>query len=82
MKPNPLFKNIIFVILILMVVGGVFSLVYLPEEKNDQISLSQLVTEINQDKVKKIAVSGDTVEITYQDDKTATSMKESNSVLP
>jgi len=81
MKLNPLVKNFVFVILILVVVGGIFSLLYLPATKTDDISLSQLVTQINQDKVKKIAVSGDSVEITYTDDKTATSMKESNSVL-
>lgn len=54
---------------------------YLPTDQSSQVSLSQLVSEINQDKVKKIAVSGDSIAITYQDDKTASSMKESNSVL-
>ena len=65
-------------------------MLYLPSEKPSQISISQLVNDINADKVKKIDVSGDTVKITYTDDpsnpsgqaKTANSMKESNSVLP
>lgn len=82
MKLNPLIKNVIFAILILLTLGGAFSLFYLPSEKPTQISLSQLATEINQDKVKKITVSGDSIAITYTDDKTAESMKESNSVLP
>ena len=82
MKLNPLVKNFVFVVLILLIVGGVFSLMYLPEEKPNQVSLSQLVSDINQDKVKKITVSGDSVDIVYTDDKTAQSMKESNSVLP
>ncbi len=82
MKLNPLLKNFVVIVLILLVLGGVFSLLYLPGEKQNQISLSQLVGDINGDKVKKITVSGDSVAITYQDDKTATSMKESNSVLP
>ncbi len=82
MKINPLLKNFIVVILILLAVGGVFSLVYLPQEKTTQISLSQLVGDINSDKVKKIEVSGDNIKVTYTDDKTADSMKESNSVLP
>jgi cell division protease FtsH len=81
MKINPLVKNFIFVILIFIVVGGVFSLLYLPTEKTNQISLSQLVGDINQEKVKSITVSGDSVKVTYLDDKTADSMKESNSVL-
>ena len=81
MKLNPLVKNFIFVVLILLAVGGVFSLFYLPLEQPNQVSLSQLVFDINQDKVKKIAVSGDNITVTYKDDKTASSMKESNSVL-
>jgi len=81
MKLNPLVKNFIFVVLILLIVGGIFSLIYFPSGPSNQISLSQLVSDINQDKVKKIDVAGDTVSITYNDNKTATSMKESNSVL-
>lgn len=82
MKINPLVKNIVFVVIILLVVGGVFSLIYLPSEKPTQISLSQLVGDINQDKVKKITVSGEELSVVYTDDKKAQSMKESNSVLP
>jgi len=82
MKLNPLVKNFVFVVLILLVVGGVFSALNLTAEKPNQIAISQLVSDINADKVKKIAVSGDSVTVTYQDDKTAVSMKESNSVLP
>ena len=81
MKINPLVKNFILVIVILLIAGGVFSVLYLPSEKTNQISLSQLVTDINAEKVKKITVSGDSVAVTYTNDKTADSMKESNSVL-
>ncbi len=81
MKLNPLLKNFIMVVIILFILGGAFNLLYLPATPTTQVSLSHLVTDINQDKVKKITVSGDTVKITYQDDKTAISMKESNSVL-
>jgi cell division protease FtsH len=82
MKLNPILKNFIVAILILVTIGAIFSLVYLPQEKPTEISISQLVNDINQDKVKKIDVSGDTVTVTYQDNKLATSTKESNSVLP
>lgn len=81
MKINPLLKNFIVVVLILLAVGGVFSMLYLPAEKPNQVSLSQLAGDINADKVKKIAVAGDSIKVTYTDDKTAESMKESNSVL-
>jgi cell division protease FtsH len=82
MKINPLLKNFIVVILILLAIGGIFAFFYLPAEKPSQTSLSQLATDINQDKIKKINVSGDTVKVTYADDKTAETTKESNSVLP
>lgn len=56
-------------------------MLYIPAEQKSEISLSQLAQDINEDKVKKITVSGDEIEITYTDDKISTSMKESNSVL-
>ncbi len=81
MKLNPLIKNFVFIILILLAIGGAFSLLYVPSENKNQISVSQLVSDINQEKVKKITVTGDAIEILYTDDKIAQSMKESNSVL-
>lgn len=75
---NPLLKNFISVILILLVVGGLFSMLYFPATTPNQISATQLVSDINQNKVKKLVVSGDTLEVTFTDDKTATSMKEVN----
>ena len=74
---NPLLKNFVFVILILLVVGGIFSLLYLPDQTSNEISATQLVSDINNDNIKKITVSGDSLDIIYNDDKTATSMKES-----
>ncbi len=56
-------------------------MLYLPDSKTNQISVSQLVADINQDKVKKITVSGDQLIILYTDDKTAVSMKETGSSL-
>ncbi|OGZ85060.1 MAG: cell division protein FtsH [Candidatus Staskawiczbacteria bacterium RIFOXYD1_FULL_39_28] len=73
---NPLFKNFVFVILILLVVGGIFSLLYYPASAPTETSTTQLVGDINQGKVKKITVSGDTLDIVYNNDKTAVSMKE------
>ncbi|MDP3883283.1 MAG: ATP-dependent zinc metalloprotease FtsH [Candidatus Staskawiczbacteria bacterium] len=81
MKLNPLIKNFALVILILLVIGAVFSLLYLPSETPNEISATQLVTDINQDKVKTITVSGDTLDIKYADDTTATSMKEANTSI-
>jgi len=78
---NSLLKNFLFVILILLIVGGIFSLLYSPAQTPNEISTTQLVFDINNNKVKKIIVSGDSLAITYSDDKTATSMKESGTGL-
>ena len=75
---NPLFKNFVFVILILLVIGAVFSLLYYPAGEPAKISVTQLVSEINQDKIKKIVENGDVLTITYADGTSATSMKEVN----
>ncbi len=84
MKPkstNPLFKNFVLVVVILLAIGGIFSMLYLPASKANQIPFSQLITDINQSKVKKITVSGDQLTILYTDDKTTGSMKETGSSL-
>jgi len=78
---NPLIKNFVSVILIFLIVGGIFSLLYLPAQTSNEISATQLVSDINNNKIKKIAVSGDLLDIIYDDDKTATSMKESGAGL-
>jgi cell division protease FtsH len=81
MKINPLLKNFILVILIILVIGGIFSFLYLPETTPTTVSVTQLVSDINSSKVKKITTSGDTLNITYTDNKTATSMKEAGTGL-
>ena len=78
---NPLLKNFIFVVLILLVIGGIFSLLYFPASTPTQVSATQLVSDINGGKVKKIVVSGDSLAITYNDNKTAVSMKETGTGL-
>ncbi len=75
---NPLFKNFVLVILILLVIGAIFSALYYPAQNPQEISASQLVADINAGKVKKITEAGDQLSIIYTDDKTAASMKEAN----
>ena len=54
---------------------------YFPTSTPNQISVTQLVSDINNNKVKGVSVSGDTLNVTYTDNKTATSMKESGTGL-
>ncbi|MCX6721845.1 MAG: ATP-dependent zinc metalloprotease FtsH [Candidatus Staskawiczbacteria bacterium] len=76
MKINPLLKNFVFVVLILLLLGGIFSVLYLPSTTPNEISTTQLVSDINNNKVKKVVVLGNSLDITYVDNKLATSMKE------
>jgi len=78
---NPLVKNFIFILLIFLIVSGVFALFTQPFEKTEEISLTKLVDDINQGKVKKVIVTGNNVAITYQDDTQAISKKEIESAL-
>jgi len=76
-----LIKNFIFILLIFLVISGVFTLFSQPSEKEKQLSLTQLVGEINQGKIKKITVSGDNLDVIYQDGAKAKSMKETGTAL-
>ncbi len=74
-------KNFVFVLLIFLVISGVFTLLQKPFEKEKELSITQLVEEINQGKIKKITVSGDELQIVYQDDSKAHSRKETEAAL-
>ncbi len=76
-----LIKNFIIIILIFLVISGIFALVSEPFEEEKEISLTQLVEEINQEKIKKIIVSGNELQITYQDDSQVFSRKEQELAL-
>ncbi len=79
---NNLVKNLVFVILIFLALGGIFSLLSPSLEKTNEISITQLVKEINQEKIKKVAVSGDELSILYTNDEKAISRKEPGVALP
>ncbi len=72
-------KNFVFILLIFLVISAVFSLFSKPSEK--ELSFTQLVQEINQEKIKKIVVSGNELQIVYQDDSKAKSRKEIEAAL-
>ena len=56
-------------------------MLYFPTSTPTTISATQLVSDINSGTVKKIAVSGDSLDITYTSNKTAVSMKETGTSL-
>lgn len=76
---NNLLKNFLLVLLFFLVISGIFS--FFLETPQKEISLTQLVSDINQGKVKKITISGNDLEITYQDGSQAKSRKEDEASL-
>jgi len=74
-------KNLIVVVIIFLIISGVFSIITKPFEPVNTISLSELVQDINQGKVKDVVVVGNNLNITFQDNTTAVSMKETETAL-
>ena len=72
-------KNLLFIFLVLFLISLIFSL--LPIQKVKEISISQLVSDINQEKIKEIAVLDDQIEITYKNGEVAKTRKESGATL-
>ncbi len=75
-----LLKNFAIVLLVFLVISSVFALFSQPEATKE-LSLTQLVGEINSGEVKKITVSGNDLEIVYQDETKAYSVKETEAAL-
>jgi cell division protease FtsH len=76
-----LVKNFIFILLIFVIISGIFTLFTKPSEKEENVSLSQLVKDINDDKIKEVVVEGSNLSIVYIDDTSAKSRKETEAPL-
>ena len=74
-------KNILFILLIMMVMAGVYSLLAGQMEVKNEIPISQIVSEINGGNVKSIGVKGDNLEVIFADGKIAQSKKEAETSL-
>ncbi|MFC1700709.1 ATP-dependent zinc metalloprotease FtsH [Patescibacteria group bacterium] len=71
-----LFKNLIIAFLIFITIAGLFTLLTEPMNEKEEISLSQLVSQINQEQVAIIIVKGDQLEIKLTDDTEEKAIKE------
>lgn len=71
-----LFKNIIFVFLIFLTISAIFALFSQPFTEVKDISISQLVEDINNGKIKEIIVSGNEISIEYLNETQAKTRKE------
>ena len=65
---NDLTKNLLTIIFLFIFISALFSLTDLSEEKPVEISMSQLVQQVDEEKVKEIIVKEDKVEITLNDE--------------
>jgi len=73
-----LFKNILIVFFALLVLAGLFTIYTSPFKSSEQVSLNQVVNDINNGKVKKITVSGNNLQIDLIDGSSKTSQKETD----
>ncbi|MEI9966495.1 MAG: ATP-dependent metallopeptidase FtsH/Yme1/Tma family protein [Candidatus Moraniibacteriota bacterium] len=74
-------KNLSPWILVLFLCAGIALLYQVPEKKPENISLSELVSQINQGQVQSIVVEGNALTITKNDGVTAKASKENEASL-
>lgn len=76
-----LLKNFWTLLILFFVISGVLILIETPQNKPANVSLSELVEQINQGKVKTVAIKGNELSITLKDEKKEKASKESESSL-
>lgn len=78
---NKLVKNLAIMFLVFLIISGIFSIYASPFEKAKQVSLSELVGQINEGKVGSIKIAGNNLEIVLKDGTKETSLKEQEGPL-
>ncbi|EKD58224.1 MAG: hypothetical protein ACD_56C00169G0003 [uncultured bacterium] len=76
-----LLKNVGIIVLFFLLASTIMILYSGPAQKPTSISLSELVTQINEGKVKEITISGDNLAINLKDNTKEISVKEPQSAL-
>lgn len=74
-------KNIGLIVFLFLMLSGIMILYSAPEKKPTDVSLSELVTQINNGEIKEIIVTGNALEITKTDDSKQKASKEPESSL-
>ena len=69
-------KNILLFFVLLFILGAVFSLYNQPVVKPKTMSIGELVQNIEEEKVKSIAIDSEKLEITLTNDEKFTTVKE------
>jgi len=73
---NSFIKNFLFAILILFFLSAIFGLFSQSAEREKKIPLNQVIQDIEEEKIDKILISDNNLEILYKDGKKALSKKE------
>jgi len=76
-----IFKNLFTIVLIFLLISGIIILSKSPEKKPADVSLSELVAEINQGQVKIINIQSNNLDIELQDGNKQKASKEGESSL-
>jgi cell division protease FtsH len=76
-----LLKNFWTILILFFVISGILILIEAPQDKPANVSLSELVEQINEGKVKTVAIKGNELSITLKDEKQEKASKESESSL-
>jgi len=76
-----LVKNFLYILLIFLLISTVFTLFFNPFDQGQEISLTKLVEDINEGRVKKLTVEGSEIDVLYNDDSIAETRKETESSL-
>jgi cell division protease FtsH len=78
---NGLFKNILFVVMVFLLLAAVFNLINTSSEEIKEISITQIVQDINNDKIKEIKIVNNDITVKYSDDTVFNSKKETGESL-
>ncbi|MBI2451153.1 MAG: ATP-dependent zinc metalloprotease FtsH [Parcubacteria group bacterium] len=74
-------KNLIIAFLIFILISALFAAIKSPFKKIEEIPLSNLISEINNEKVKEITVQGNKLDIILNDETKKTAVKETEAGL-
>ena len=78
---NYLLKNILIAFLAFLTIAGLFALTNETSQKAKEISLNQLVNQINQEEISKIVIRGNVLEIELKDGEKEKATKEKETSL-
>jgi cell division protease FtsH len=73
--------NFLIILLLFLIISGLFALFAEPLEEKEEISITQLVREINQGRVRKITAENSELSIIFQDQTQVKSRKEETAAL-